>query len=574
MNKTITINLGGIPFTIDEEAYLVLKKYLDTLREYFSHSDSRDEILQDIETRLAEMFSERMGENKHVVDQQDVDMAIAQLGKPEDYLDDEERQEAAEKQQQRKQKRKRLMRDPDNRIIGGVCAGIGHYFGIEPIWLRLLLVFTFLTFGFGLLLYIILWAIMPKAITSTDKLEMKGEPVNISSIGKTVEEEFENVRNRYKDKRANGKAGNFKGQFASFFEDLFAFLARLVQLIFSALGKVIGAILVLVGSFSLLGLLIVLIAGVSGAMIMGGDSMDSYSVSELSGLFFPESFDGYAAFIGAILVTGIPLIGLLYGGLSLVTRLRNVPRGLGWSLFGTWVLGFILLLYVGISTSDSFSKTASTRTIEPLAFEGDTLYLSVDEESIRDISPNLSKRFNFYFETSTGLVSIDEVQLDVGTSNSDQFQLEIIRSARADSDEKAEERAKEIVYQYDVSNNVLMIQPFLTFHESDKWRSQDIHLRLLVPEGKTIFLSDNTRRIIYDIDNVTNTYDGYMVDHFWTMTSRGLESPDFSIIEEDEEDGLIDLKELDDLDIQIGDKQVKKANISVSKDGVQVEVVE
>ena len=142
MNKTVTVNISGIIFNIDEEAYAKLQQYLDKIRGYFKSSDGRDEIMADIEARIAELFQEKITDRKEVIGMNDVDEVIAAMGQPEDYLDEEEleAQEAATSTGSRKRKGKRLYRDPDDRVLGGVCAGLSHYLGIDAVWIRILFI--------------------------------------------------------------------------------------------------------------------------------------------------------------------------------------------------------------------------------------------------------------------------------------------------------------------------------------------------------------------------------------------------------------------------------------------------
>ena len=202
MNKTVTVNIGGMVFHIEELAYEKMKKYLEAIRGYFTSSDGRDEIIQDIESRMAEMFNERIGTARQVVTEEDVEFVINAMGKPEQVAgeDEESNQNSYSGSARTTGERpyRRLYRDPEDRVIAGVCSGFSHYVGIDPIWIRLAFAVAFFIFGSGLLLYIILGFIIPKAQTPAEKLEMRGEPVNINNIRKTVEEEVADEQIRQK----------------------------------------------------------------------------------------------------------------------------------------------------------------------------------------------------------------------------------------------------------------------------------------------------------------------------------------------------------------------------------------
>lgn len=203
MNKIFNVNLGGYPFTIDDDAYQSLQGYLNTIRKHFSSSEGCDDIIYDIEVRLAELFQENL-QGEQIVTQKNLDQAIAIMGTPADFgaIEDEMEetpvhQEAPKKGKKRKIKIKtgrRLFRDPEDKVIGGVCSGIAAYFGVQdPLWIRLAAVIFMVAGGVVVIPYILLMIIVPEATTSGDKLAMKGEPINVENIAKTVEEEISHL---------------------------------------------------------------------------------------------------------------------------------------------------------------------------------------------------------------------------------------------------------------------------------------------------------------------------------------------------------------------------------------------
>jgi phage shock protein PspC (stress-responsive transcriptional regulator) len=202
MNKVVNINLGGFPFTMDEDAFEHLRTYLDTIHRHFRQTEGYEEITHDIEARIAELFREQLG-NRPIVTFQDVEDAIAVMGRPEDFgADPTDEAEGATQEETKTGKfriktGKRLFRNTEEEVIGGVCAGIAAYFGIQdPIWIRLLFVLFTISGGFGIPLYLILWAIMPEAKTAGDRLAMRGEPINVSNIGRIIEEEFQHLSDK------------------------------------------------------------------------------------------------------------------------------------------------------------------------------------------------------------------------------------------------------------------------------------------------------------------------------------------------------------------------------------------
>jgi len=198
MKKTLTINLANQVFHIDEDAFHRLREYLDRIEGHFADTNERSDIVSDIEMRISELFNQRITQQKQVIVIQDVEEIIRTMGDPAEIGGEEQ---AKTRDYARGSKPKRLYRDPDSRVLGGVCGGIGQYFKIDPLIVRIIFLVVFFGFGIGLLIYIILWIVVPEARTTAQKLEMRGDPVNASNIGNFVKDEFENVKRNFQGKK-------------------------------------------------------------------------------------------------------------------------------------------------------------------------------------------------------------------------------------------------------------------------------------------------------------------------------------------------------------------------------------
>ncbi len=200
MKKTLNINIRGIVFNIDEDAYQKLNNYLAEINRYYKNKPGYEDIVNDIENRIVELFQEKVDNKKQVITITDVEDIIGILGHPTDF-ERELQDDAPPMGNQRSYSGggKRLFRDPDNRVIGGVCSGLGHYFRTDPVWFRLAFVLAVIFAGTGILLYLILWIVLPPARTTTDRLNMQGEPINISNIEKSVKEEMHEVKDKLDD---------------------------------------------------------------------------------------------------------------------------------------------------------------------------------------------------------------------------------------------------------------------------------------------------------------------------------------------------------------------------------------
>jgi phage shock protein PspC (stress-responsive transcriptional regulator) len=211
MNKTHNTNIGGFPFTIDSDAYTALEDYLAKIETHFRRSEGYQEIIGDIERRVAELLQDRL-KTRQIVSIEDIHHVIGILGTPKDFgaadLDHEEMHDREYKTG------KKLFRDPDDKVIGGVCGGLAAYFGIQdPIWVRVLLVVAAASGGVGVPIYLLLWALVPVAETPGDFLLMRGEPINVTNIARIVEEQVEHISdqisefgNDWKSKRRKKKS--------------------------------------------------------------------------------------------------------------------------------------------------------------------------------------------------------------------------------------------------------------------------------------------------------------------------------------------------------------------------------
>jgi len=200
MNKVFNINLGGYPFTIDEDAYEHLSNYLTSIHNHFRDSEGYEEITGDIEARMAELFQDQLS-GRPIVTHKDVYTAISIMGTPEDFGAAPLEEVVEDKAERGTYKTgRRLFRNPEDEVVGGVCSGLSAYFGIDdPVWIRIAWIVFTISGGVGIPAYIIKWIVAPKAETAGDRLAMQGKKINVSNIGKIVEEEIETFSSKMED---------------------------------------------------------------------------------------------------------------------------------------------------------------------------------------------------------------------------------------------------------------------------------------------------------------------------------------------------------------------------------------
>lgn len=559
MNKTVTINISGIIFHIEEDAYEKLSKYLLTIRGYFSNADGGSEIMSDIEARIAEMLQSKTSAVKQVVLMADVDYVMESMGKPEDFAGDTTDADNAANVNETfntSSAPKRLYRDTDNKVFGGVCSGVGHYFGFDPVWLRIALACLFFFAGTGFLLYLILWIAIPEAKTTAEKLAMKGEKADINNISKTVKEEAEQLKKRmqkygkeFENMSASGAPRNGVERVVDFIGDVLLNIGRVLL-------KIIGIFLVIFGVIIFFGLF----TTVFGVSIVHSN----LEVREWIDLFLMDGQDYYLGLIGLILFIIVPVIILINFGLKVLFKVRFLTR---WFKLGAgiiWLIGFSLVFCVIIKTANDFNKTSKIReTIQVVP--SDTLNLKVNAIKVdhdelsnsEDVQEGedgfvIGRRHNDYIlgKHLDQRYLLGHAKLNIIKSQTDRTEIVIVKEASGSDKQIARLRAQHIDYHVNQQNNEVLFDDLFKVNNADKWREQEVTVILKLPVNKVVYLDKSLANLIYDIENVTNTYDGDMINRRWMMTEAGLKCIDC--------EGLISVEDhVNDNDNDDEDKHVK-----------------
>ncbi|NDP22592.1 MAG: PspC domain-containing protein [Paludibacter sp.] len=336
MKKTLTVNLNNIVFHIDDDAYDMLQIYLSEIADHFQSEDERKEIMNDIEARIAELFTEKLQKNKNVVNLSDVEEIIEIMGKPSQYTGEDEEPETSKSD--KKQKSRRFYRDPENAVLGGIAGGMAAYFGWDVTLVRILLVvLVFLGVGFIIPIYIVVWFVAPQAITASQRLEMQGEDVTVDSI-KT---EMNNVKNYM-------ESDKFKQSATTIGEKIFEILKIFFKVIFGFIGAVLGIVgVVLVGA-----LILLLFFLIFEPTVLGGFAPDL--VSNWS-VITPEKM--VMLIISLILVVGCPIFLLIYWAIRIVSGRQNNSNTASWVVLILWLAGLFMFYSVGANTFINLHKS-------------------------------------------------------------------------------------------------------------------------------------------------------------------------------------------------------------------------
>jgi len=509
MNKTVNINLAGMVFHINEDAFEILNNYLNTLKNHFKNEESADEILKDIEGRIAELFTERLN-NKEAVSLTDINEVITIMGDPSQY-DDEIEQEKPQEQQHkeedlRKGKRRKVFRDEEGRMIGGVCSGMANYFDISVFWSRIIFFFLLFIMGPGApFIYIILWIALPSAKTTAEKLEMKGEKVNINNIEKNIKDELNIIENKILDADKKYTKEIFGAN--SFFRKIVDFCIRVITGIFKFAGSCFGIFCILFG-----GILLFLIFSFafSGAEIL----FQNHPMVEhvCSNFFNNKSATWLSLFIG------IPIVAIILFGLRLVNNTK-IHMNYKIGIFVLWIISLFFLLNSAKDISIEFQEEAKNTIIENIITESDTLYLSMND---------VDRVFDNAFDANGFKVTPFEdnlmgigMQLDIVKSKEDNLNIIKEATARGKNKQIAKEMTEGVGFEFLLEDDNLIFDDFFTI-STQKWRMQELDLTLEIPVGMVIFLDHSLEDLIYDIKNVHNMWDYDMLGHYWKMEKEGL----------------------------------------------------
>ncbi|MDA0278721.1 MAG: PspC domain-containing protein [Bacteroidetes bacterium] len=532
MNKTLTINLANSIFNIDENAYQALQRYLEAVKKYLTGTQGKEEILADVEARISELFSEKLTPEKQVIVLQDVEQIIQVMGQPKDYSIDEDIFDEVPKTKT-STRVKKLYRDGDQKLMGGVCSGIGHYLSIDPLWIRLLFIVFLFGGGFSVITYIILWAIVPEATTTAQKLDMQGEAANLSNIEKKIKEGFDSVSDTVKNADYKGvenavkEGGNsFIKALGDFIGIIFSTIGKIISTIYNLFGKFIGLLLILIGSATLLGL------------FFGLFTVGILDLSNLSGIqFFPlinaSELPIWVLSILLFLAVGIPFYGLLYVGLTVVAKnLKKMGNITKVSLFSIWFVAVGCLIFFGIKQANSFSVRGNQ--IEQVSlFDAnnirvqvpDTLYLMAkSSEHFEYLDHNFFDGITISYDTNGNEVLYSKrVSVNIKNTIENNIFIKTYKSAHGYSYEDAKNRATALSYNMEQMGNTLYFEDYFISAPNQKIRNQKIEMSLIIPNGTIVKIDPSMSEIMgWRNKNDQDMYRKDLPNETWRMGDSGV----------------------------------------------------
>ena len=485
MNKTLSIGLAGFSFTIEEHAYIKLSDYLAALRSSLDANEA-DEVMHDIEIRMVEIFKDTLGK-REVINDTDVEKVISQIGKPE-QIEEQEEAYFSDKSSRRDHKttgtftgQKQLFRDPEKQKIAGVCAGLAHYVGMDvsamrAIWLGIAILGVFtaaISTSLIILIYVILWIVLPKAETATDFLKMKGKPMS-----------FDNLKNESNKlvqfaNESTQRVGEIYQENKPYINNAGSGIWNVIRYI---LGGIFGlmALGCIIGAFFIFGL-------------FGGNS-DFSPMHEFNFMF---EDDGMSNVLYAMMLIGTLIPAILFSLLSIKlispkTQLRNVG----------YVLGALLLILIAFGTyfginmakKDMIYKGHKEDT-ENVAINttSDSLYIDVKQITIPQ---NFTAYDDDIFSDKQMVYEEDYPYVDVTRSATATAPYLIIKK-----EGKGYNIPIQLNVPVEIQDNKILLPNFVKYPYQDRFRDYNVNYELVVPMSTKVFkVKENALNLDGDLD--------------------------------------------------------------------------
>jgi len=620
MKKVININFQGAVVPIEETSYELLKQYTESLRQYFANEDGRDEIINDIESRISELFQERLKKGSTCITDDDVNAIIKNMGRPQDLEDAEggEQQTSKEKTTNQKEEstfqdswnwkgpgkrlyrdenhkilggvcsgiaayfgidpvivrvlfivsgigfllylllwifvpgsnmlvngvRKRLYRNPDGKIIGGVCSGMGSYFNVNP-WLpRIIFLIPFISFFFRwghvgpltfpnflsfsfspgtFIIYIILWLVIPEATTTSEKLEMKGEKVDLNSIKNSVVEEMKGVKERVS--KLGMEAGNIAKEKGGEIGKEMQYAAKRTS---GALGNIIVTLFKIFAYFVLGCIALALIIALFSIAVV------SIGLFPLKAFVLTDGWQSVLAWGTLIFFIGVPVVGVITFIIRRIAKIKSTNRMMRFSFLGLWILGIICFVSLIASVGNDFRRSSSINEEKIVLTNPGVQSLEVSSlNNNRYYRSNSWFRFEPFANFDDDTVFIGNVRIRIEKSPTDSFQVGLIKMCSGDTRRDADTLAALINFNISQSDSILFSDRAISINTKDKFRNQSVEVIVYVPVGHHIKINKNMsyNRIRingpwnnnddwYDWDN-NDDYD-YKYDETYIMKEDGL----------------------------------------------------
>jgi phage shock protein PspC (stress-responsive transcriptional regulator) len=495
MKKTLNINIGNSIIHIEEDACELLNTYLIEVKQHFGKSADDFEIVSDIENRIAEMFTEMLHtQQKQVIELADVQVVIELMGSVKDFEDESEEASSGTYTHPNFSAfgERKIFRDTDDAMVAGVCAGLSHYLKMDVSILRVIAVMTVFLGGSGLLAYLILWVSIPKAVTRSEKMAMKGEAFNLQGFKRNFEEELSNLKHSFRN--AGDQMRPFVKESGSFIAEFIEVLGAFMQGAGKTILKFIAVVIMISGSMALIAALI------SVAALLGFWDSSTAEVFPLN--IVDEAY--FTTFIIAVLiVVVVPLFSLILLSIRVAFNSRSINRMFAYALLLIWLCALSVGIFYTAKISTEFKEDAEfTQNVPLKAFPVYTL--SIDRSRFFSKEDSLHYQLNAK-EYMGRVIQNDEdgpfraprnVTIRIEKSENSMPSLTQSYSSQGINFETALFHAKNIHYDFVQKDSVLKFSPELHLMKNVNWRNQQVELVLKVPVGARLKIDRDLDRYL------------------------------------------------------------------------------
>jgi phage shock protein PspC (stress-responsive transcriptional regulator) len=490
MDKTININLAGTLFQIDEDAYRMLREYLQSINNHFRNVRGGLETIDDFESRIAEIFQSQKG-LAGVITRENVEAMILIIGKPEDFDHSVDEPESPTYSAQRK----RMYRNPDDSIISGVCGGIGAYLNSDPVLFRILFILFTVFFGVGFFVYIALWIALPQANIDSRKREMYGN-------------EYHSARSQNRQAGAPDAAGaplytsgyNNTSRVGNAFNEVFRAIGRVCYIILRIFLIIIGILLMLTGFLAILSFVMIIVFKYPGAF-----SIDS---SGFNLIYFPD-FLNYIVSPSAspwiMILTSVafilPMLALIYWGVKMIFWFNVKDGALSLAGLVLWVMSIAALALILFNEGISFAESSKTSSQIVFSDSPDTLYIITDRK-IADLK--IDKEISLKEEAYTVLINEEKKelyirpQINVNSSEEGITRVEVRKRSSGRTELDALKKTEELVYNYSSNGDTLHLDEYFTIPSGRKWSADNVGINLYIPEGTILKFDSSSENMLHN----------------------------------------------------------------------------
>jgi phage shock protein PspC (stress-responsive transcriptional regulator) len=513
MDKTIKINLAGTLFQIDEEAYHILRDYLNEVNKRFRNVQGGAETIEDIESRIAEIFQSYKNLTG-IVSKENVEAMIAILGKPEDFDHPENNADFSEDYT----KRRRLYRNPSDTVICGVSGGIGAYLNIDPVWIRVLFIIFTLFYGIGFIIYIALWIALPKAVSDIQKQELFGE-----NYRSEVYRE-KNIKDTQSNTGVSYQTGNSKkGRVGNAINEIFGAIGKGFYILFRIILIMFGVCFVFIGFASLVVFVAVFFFRFPGFVSVDSVHTTIYNIPGFLDFMLTPALTPWILILTSVIVI-LPLFALIYWGIKMIFwfRVRDGIISLIALIF--WVVSVSVLLMILFNQGVSFAESGSKNENITLENVPDTLYLKISNR-ISDLKYDKEltlpgDEFSLYINDSKNEL-YGRPRLRIQESENNTATLSVRKHSNGKLRREAVEKAESLIFNYNISKDTIYIDEYYNIPTKYKWTGAYLNVDIFLPKGKVLWVDKNAE-FMFPRYNNNGISLGDLGDKYWKFGEDGL----------------------------------------------------